>query len=234
MDQTSKGIILALTCPCSKGCVCVNLCCGENQLLDTTGIRAKQIRRRAVIYVTLFVIGAVFLMATLVVHALLPNMRRAVRGLSLMAHCACMLAAHITLAVAQLIGANVTDVPCQIIAYLCQFTLLSGFFWLNVICLDISSAIIRSPLTARSLNSDFTAVLRTFLWYCIYAFGVPFILMVVTIGMDHGDLDHTNTFKPNIGLTACWFEIDSAAIILFFFGPLGLILLFNVVLFVFV
>ena len=74
-----------------------------------------QIRRRAAIYVTLFVIGAVFLMATLVVHALLPNMRRAVRGLSLMAHCACMLAAHITLAVAQLIAANVTDVPCQII-----------------------------------------------------------------------------------------------------------------------
>ncbi|KAF4522171.1 hypothetical protein B566_EDAN007317 [Ephemera danica] len=165
------------------------------------------IRRRAAIYVTLFVIGAVFLVTTLVVHALLPNMRRAVRGLSLMAHCACMLAAHITLAVAQLIGANVTDVPCQIIAYLCQFTLLSGFFWLNVICLDIGSAFSSfKSMMARSNDLDFTAVLRTFLWYCIYAFGVPFILMVVTIGVDHSDLDHTNTFKPNIGLTACWFE----------------------------
>jgi membrane protein YqaA with SNARE-associated domain len=60
-------------------------------------------------------VGAIFLFATLVVHALLPSLRHAVRGLSLMAHCACMLGAHLGFTIGQLTGQNLSELPCQVL-----------------------------------------------------------------------------------------------------------------------
>ncbi|KAF4529143.1 hypothetical protein B566_EDAN017471 [Ephemera danica] len=111
---------------------------------------------------------------------------------------------------------------------------MGGFFWLNVMCLDISDNFKSKKSMARSLNANYSSELRKFQRYCIYAFGVPFILMLVTIGVDHSGLDHSNPFKPNIGITRCWFEKDSSAILLYFYGPLGLLLLMNIFLFIFV
>ena len=65
------------------------------------------------IYSTLLLVGALFLLATLVCHLLVPQLRRAVRGLSLMAHCACMLVAHITFIVLAFVGEWIPDGPCH-------------------------------------------------------------------------------------------------------------------------
>lgn len=71
--------------------------------------------RHAIIYCTLFFIGAIFLLATLFVYAMLPELRRAVQGLSLMAHSACMLIAYIGLIIVKADGQNLSDVPCLLI-----------------------------------------------------------------------------------------------------------------------
>ncbi|KAF4522172.1 hypothetical protein B566_EDAN007318 [Ephemera danica] len=185
------------------------------------------------IYMTLFVIGAIFYLATLLVHALVPDMRRSIKGLSLMAHCACMLAAHIAQVVAETeVFTSISE--SEVVSYFCQYTILGGFFWLNVMCLDIGNTFRSLKSMVQCVNLDYSSELRKFQKYCVYAFGVPLILMLVTFGVDQSDLDYNNPFNPNIGLTACWLDNDSSAIIVFFYGPVGLLVLTNTVLFIYV
>lgn len=68
---------------------------------------------RRTIYSILFVIGAFFLLATIVVHLALPVLTKGVRGKGLVAHCAFMFVAHIALIVVQLKGSTLEDGPCH-------------------------------------------------------------------------------------------------------------------------
>jgi hypothetical protein len=67
---------------------------------------------RRAIYSILFVIGAFFLLATIVVHLALPVLTKGVRGKGLVAHCAFMFVAHIALIVV-LKGSTLADGPCH-------------------------------------------------------------------------------------------------------------------------
>jgi hypothetical protein len=62
--------------------------------------------------VILFVIGATFLLATIVVHLALPALTKGVRGKGLVAHCAFMFVAHIALIIVFIEGANLEDTYC--------------------------------------------------------------------------------------------------------------------------
>jgi hypothetical protein len=59
-------------------------------------------------------IGALFSALTLLVHALSADLRRGIKGLSLIAHCATMLAAYLTIAFRPLAWAHETD-ACTIL-----------------------------------------------------------------------------------------------------------------------
>jgi len=76
---------------------------------------------RSAIYVTLFLIGAVFLLATIVVHLVLPTLTRGVRGKGLVAHCSFMFVAHIALIVVYLKGTTLDNGPCHILGEFCPF-----------------------------------------------------------------------------------------------------------------
>ncbi|XP_065334120.1 G-protein coupled receptor Mth-like isoform X1 [Cloeon dipterum] len=191
---------------------------------------------RVIIYTILFLIGAVFLLATIVVHLALPVLTKGVRGKGLVAHCASMFVAHIALIVVQLEGSTLSDGPCHFMAYLIQFTLLAGFFWLNVMCFDIS-------MTFRSLQSmvprGMLSERKQFAWYTVYAVGGPFIIFVVTISLNHayrGSPDPDANFwlaDPQIGISTCWFDAERNGILVFFYGPIGILLLINLTLFLF-
>ncbi|XP_059488946.1 uncharacterized protein LOC132204447 isoform X2 [Neocloeon triangulifer] len=189
---------------------------------------------RVVIYTILFLIGAVFLLATIVVHLAVPVLTKGVRGKGLVAHCAFMFIAHIALIVVQLEGSTLPDYPCHALAYLIQFTLLAGFFWLNVMCFDIS-------MTFRSLQSmvprGTLSERRQFVWYTVYALGIPFLIFVVTVALNQAYRNKPGYDSwlpdPTIGVRSCWFDQDKDGILIFFYGPIGILLLINMLLFLF-
>ncbi|KAF4522174.1 hypothetical protein B566_EDAN007320 [Ephemera danica] len=170
-------------------------------------------RLHAQIYSALFLVGALFLLATLVVHALLPELRRSVRGLSLMAHCACMFVAHISLTIVQLEGSIIADAA----SYIIQYSLLAGFFWMNVMCIDIA-------FTFRSLQSmayGGSAEYRKFLLYTLYAMGAPFLIFLVTLWADASSIIPA-AVKPDIGVKYCWFDKCEFTLFMLFLKLFGL------------
>jgi len=82
-----------------------------------------------------------------------------------------------------------------------QYSLLAVFFWLNVLCFDIRETFVKEKLPSE-LKSK-----KKFKFYCLYAWGCPLLVSVVTILADT-ILEDEMHWKPGLGKQegVCWFQ----------------------------
>lgn len=79
-----------------------------------------------------------FLVATLLVYALIKELRATLNGKSLMCYVLGLIVAYTFLATVQLNGATqIAPIPCKMFGFTIYFALMFSFFWLNVISFDI-------------------------------------------------------------------------------------------------
>ncbi|KAJ2948974.1 hypothetical protein O0L34_g5914 [Tuta absoluta] len=178
-----------------------------------------------VLYATGLIISVPFLLATVCVYLFIRELRDT-HGKALACHCMCLAVAFCCLAITQLAGDEFSSTACTIIAYIIQFSFVSCFFWLNVMCFDIYLNVRRyigTAVTRRSMR-------RRFAWYSAYAIILPLILLIVTITMQLHPAVPSTYLKPNFGVKACWFQTDQAALP-YFYGPVAAILLLNLIIF---
>lgn len=113
---------------------------------------------------------------------------------------------------------------CLTSAFVAQFCLISGFFWLNVICYDIWTSFRNKRPSAVSQSS------KTFVRYSICAWGCPAIITSITLLAQFWDGKPEILPKSYIGNTKCWFE-DQLSGGVYFCIPIGLLLALDVVMF---
>ncbi|XP_075220895.1 G-protein coupled receptor Mth2-like isoform X2 [Lycorma delicatula] len=116
---------------------------------------------------------------------------------------------------------------CLIIGYAAHVTLLANFFWLNAMCYDIWQVFSGRSLRARSMTKY--QEWRKFMKYCLYAWGCPVIICTATFIADLV-LPDGNRYKPMVGVKYCIIN-DNKSKMLFYFFPLILLLLLNVIMF---
>ncbi|XP_022122149.2 G-protein coupled receptor Mth2 [Pieris rapae] len=173
------------------------------------------------------IISVPFLLATAVVYIFITELRDT-HGKALACHSTCLAIAFSCLAATQLAGHAFPNTACSIMAYLIQFSFVSCFFWLNVMCFDTYLNVrryINASVSRRSMR-------RRFAWYCAYAILLPILLLVITITMDLSPAVPSTYLKPNFGVKGCWFKTDQAALP-YFYGPVAVILLSNLIIFLF-
>ncbi|XP_013183223.1 G-protein coupled receptor Mth2 [Amyelois transitella] len=171
-------------------------------------------------------ISVPFLLFTAFIYIYITELRDT-HGKSLACHTICLAMAFLCLAATQLAGHAFPITVCSVMAYLIQFSFVSCFFWLNVMCFDTFLNVRRyidASLTRRSMR-------RRFAWYCAYAVVLPVVLLIVTITMDLSPAVPSTYLKPNFGVKGCWFKTDQAALP-YFYGPVAVILITNVIFFV--
>ncbi|KAG6440646.1 hypothetical protein O3G_MSEX001410 [Manduca sexta] len=193
----------------------------------TTPLEEAKTSASLIVYATGLLISVPFLLITACVYLLITELRDT-HGKALACHTICLALAFTCLAATQLAGHAFPVVACTIMAYLIQFSFVSCFFWLNVMCFDIFLNARRhlttpSPVTRRSMR-------RRFAWYCAYAILLPVLLLVITITMDLSPAVPSTYLKPNFGVKGCWFKTDEAALP-YFYGPVAVILLSNLIIF---
>ncbi|XP_014357678.2 G-protein coupled receptor Mth2 [Papilio machaon] len=180
-----------------------------------------------IIYATGLIISVPFLLATACVYILIKELRDT-HGKALACHATCLAVAFSCLAATQLAGHAFPQTICTIMAYSIQLSFVSCFFWLNVMCFDTLLNVrryINASVSRKSMR-------RRFAWYCVYAILLPVILLVVTVTMDLSPAVPSTYLKPNFGVKGCWFKTDQAALP-YFYGPVAVILLSNLVIFFF-
>ncbi|XP_045772511.1 G-protein coupled receptor Mth2-like [Maniola jurtina] len=190
-----------------------------------TAIEEASSSATLIAYATGLIISVPFLLATATIYTFITELRDT-HGKALACHSICLAVAFSCLAATQLAGHAFPSPACTIMAYLIQFSFVSCFFWLNVMCFDTYLNVrryIHSSVSRRSMR-------RRFAWYCAYAVLLPVILLIVTITMDLSPAVPSTYLKPNFGVKGCWFKTDQAALP-YFYGPVAVILFSNLIIF---
>ncbi|KAL0105699.1 hypothetical protein PUN28_015872 [Cardiocondyla obscurior] len=175
-----------------------------------------------------------FLLMTLLVYVCLPSLQN-LHGKTLMCHVSSLLLAFICLAVITWITPvdpeeELDTTTCKALAYTTLFSFLSAFSWLNVMCFDIwwTFGVLRGSTITEAREHR-----KKFMLYCLYAWGLSFLILILAIVADSTDI-LPNYLQPDIGNSNCWFTHSRNAYgeLTFFIGPVMILLISNVVFFV--
>uniref|UniRef100_A0A1B6G471 G-protein coupled receptors family 2 profile 2 domain-containing protein n=1 Tax=Cuerna arida TaxID=1464854 RepID=A0A1B6G471_9HEMI len=183
------------------------------------------------LYGGFFCVGAVFLGLTLVLHLWLPELRKTLHSRVLIAHVGCLLVGYVGMATVDLADVPAPSALCSCTAFTIQFSILAAVFWLNVMCVDIAWTFsgLRAPKASLTLDSDG----HKFLYYSLYAWGSTSAISALTAFLEFSPaVPLSSRFKPSFGAVACWFQY-SEAILLLMYGPMLVLLLSNILLFVY-
>ncbi|XP_044763899.1 G-protein coupled receptor Mth2-like isoform X1 [Coccinella septempunctata] len=174
-------------------------------------------------YFSGMIISMPFLLVTFLVYALLPD--RNLHMKALMCYVINLLHAYIFLVTIQLTDEVFEDTVCAILGYCCVFFFLASFFWMNVICVDIFLGFrgFRGVPGVRSSER------KRFILYCIYAWGMSLLIVFITFMVNHfGNVGQW--FYPGVAVGQCFIR-NGIPQLLYFYGPMGIIIILNVVLF---
>ncbi|XP_059481974.1 G-protein coupled receptor Mth2-like [Neocloeon triangulifer] len=178
----------------------------------------QDITRFEVLYV-FYCISAVSLLLTLVL-LLLSKFRTTPHGLSLI----CLVISLFIVFLSKIvIGTEDVDQRwhwCTISGYVIYYFTMTTFFWLNILCIEVH-AIIKSCLSDGTQSK--------FLQYSIFAWGAPFIILIVGLCLDLL-VTSNDTLHPGIGAYTCWFQGKLTELI-FLQASVCTILLINAIIF---
>ncbi|XP_072397057.1 G-protein coupled receptor Mth2-like isoform X7 [Diabrotica undecimpunctata] len=170
------------------------------------------------------IISMPFLLLTFLVYLLLPE--RNLHRRALMSYVFTLLAAYITLVTIQLYSGQFPDTTCHVLGYLIIFFFLVSFFWMNVMCVDMWLAF----SGMRTFLSKKTAERKRFIIYCIYAWGMPIIHVVLVFLIN----TYGNTvagYHPQIGVKRCFLG-EGMPTFYYFYLPMAILIGINITLFI--
>ncbi|KAH0952788.1 hypothetical protein HN011_011795 [Eciton burchellii] len=181
---------------------------------------------RITIYACGLLISVPFLMLTIAAYTITPKLRDN-HGKALCHYCGCLALAFLTLAITQLASAQLPLQVCVSVAFVIQFSFVACFFWLNVLCIETWS-LVRYQVNHRAYRRIPSK--RLFFYYSIWAWGPSAVLILVSMTMELSPTIPMTYVKPTFGEN-CWFKSDAEAMP-YFYVPVGLLLLSNMILFV--
>ncbi|XP_045114800.1 uncharacterized protein LOC123506620 isoform X2 [Portunus trituberculatus] len=178
-------------------------------------------RIRKVLFPILQVISFLFLLLTVGCYCVVPELLSG-GGWYQLFHVFSLMVAYATMFAQDMFSKDWETDTCFIMGIMLQFSFLSTFFWLNVLCLEVWRKI-------RSLNLKFRAASVIPIWvYVLYAFGTPVAIAIITVCMHFfAPEDVPGVWKPHLARSRCFFE-DPARLFLYFYGPIGFLFALNI------
>ncbi|XP_024885510.1 G-protein coupled receptor Mth2-like [Temnothorax curvispinosus] len=199
---------------------------------DSPALKEVSVRFR--MNTALQITSCAFLLMTLLVYVCLPSLQN-LHGKTLMCHVSSLLLAFTCLPIITWItpGDETEErstTTCKALAYTALFSFLSAFSWLNVMCFDIwwTFGVLRGSTFTKAAEHR-----KRFLLYCLYAWGLSFLVSILAIVADSTDI-LPDYLQPNIGNSGCWFtqRRNSYGELTFFIGPVTIMLISNVIFFI--
>ncbi|XP_067008742.2 probable G-protein coupled receptor Mth-like 1 [Anabrus simplex] len=187
--------------------------------------------RESDIRFTLYPVGLIlsvfFLAVTLITGCLLPGQHHVLHWRCQTSYVASLLIGDLLLAATQLTGDAQPSALCITVAVVMHYFFLSAFFWLNTMCFNIWWTF--RDLRPASLDKSQEVYRMRF--YGVYAWGCPFIIAGIAALIDNLPAEgYPSLIRPRFGHQRCWFYGD-AEIFSYFFGPVGILMVVNLVLF---
>lgn len=181
------------------------------------GFLANSTAWKDTLFCTLSIVSAVFLIITLAVYVLLPELRE-VQDKAMMAAVTSLAVSYIVLSVQNLRPQEEGDYTiCIALGFILYFSFISVFFWLNIVSFNIW----RSVWFKNFIIKD----KPLFMIYCIYGWGGPICFLITVLITHHVSGTH---LRPGFGEETCWFA-GSIQMWAYFYGPIAILLTLNVI-----
>ncbi|XP_070136333.1 G-protein coupled receptor Mth isoform X1 [Drosophila bipectinata] len=122
---------------------------------------------------------------------------------------------------------KLADKFCETLGYIGYFFVMAAFFWLSVISLHLWNL-----FTGRNLKS---LPENRFLVFNIYAWGMAGVLTGVIFTVDHvmdSNDPQNEKWMPGVGFYNCWINTEGWSAMIYFYGPLALLISFNITMFI--
>ncbi|XP_039309707.1 G-protein coupled receptor Mth2 isoform X2 [Solenopsis invicta] len=183
----------------------------------------------------ILIVKCLFFLMTLLVYAYLPNLQN-IHGKTVICYVSTILLSTIFKFIIdwfdKVAAEQQEKKSCKAIAYIGYFFFRSTEFWLNVMCFDIwwTFRTLREKRIIKDRNNR-----KRFLLYCLYAWGISFLMSIFIIVADNTDI-LTDYLELNIGDLSCdlvytvnW---DNYSDFIFIYGPETIVTISNVVFFI--
>ncbi|GJQ66179.1 putative Secretin family 7 transmembrane receptor [Trypoxylus dichotomus] len=164
-------------------------------------------------------ISIIFLLITIFVFLLVPKLRD-LQGKCILNSMIGLITAFISLSVVQL-HSSFERPACLFWAFTLYFTFLVAFFWLNVVAINMWKKTVMPTLFQKTDN--FWYVL-----YFVYGYGGPLIFLTSSIITHNLEGDH---IKPGFGDGVCFLNAP-LPMWTYFYGPIAVLLVMNLILFI--
>ncbi|XP_052753341.1 G-protein coupled receptor Mth2-like [Galleria mellonella] len=186
--------------------------------------RTEQPDLKGILVAIGMLVSSFFMILVIIVYAVLKELRN-LFGLVLMAYLGTFSLAFLTKAIQTLglLQRTINVTTCLYLEPFVYFGILSSFMWMNVMSFDIWRKF-RETHCQRSNRR----VLRKFIYYGLYAWLTPAVLVVAEVLIDHMDLSHLPNFKKPSFDTCSFYPISK---LIYLLSPIMVILIINMVLF---
>ncbi|KAH8379948.1 hypothetical protein KR009_008147 [Drosophila setifemur] len=116
---------------------------------------------------------------------------------------------------------------CATAGYIGYFFVMATFLWLSVISLHLWFNL-GSRRMSRFISEN------PFLAYNLYAWGVAGFLTGIVYGVDHlvEDNPDNERWMPGVGFYVCWINTYDWSAMIYFYGPMLLLIVFNITMFI--
>ncbi|KAH8380250.1 hypothetical protein KR009_009684 [Drosophila setifemur] len=167
-----------------------------------------------------------FMLLTIAVYLLIPELRNQ-HGKSLVCYLMGLSVGYTTLCVVQFSREIEPDsMACKSFGYTSYTFFMAAYLWLNVISFDLW----HNFRGTRGINRFQEK--KRFLFYSLYAWGLAVVFLAFTLYAQEIS-DWPYYLKPGIGGgTFCWLDMTSWSALIYFYGPILVIVVANTVMFI--
>ncbi|XP_043947536.1 probable G-protein coupled receptor Mth-like 3 [Drosophila biarmipes] len=114
---------------------------------------------------------------------------------------------------------------CITAGFLGYFFVMAAFFWLSVISLHLWSSFRSFSISLYSFLPE-----HLFLAYSCFSWGMALAMTGVTILADN--VIKNADWAPRVGTSQCWIYASDYTVLLYFYGPMILLIVFNITMFI--
>ncbi|CAH0585549.1 unnamed protein product [Chrysodeixis includens] len=137
-------------------------------------------------------VSCFFLALVLFVYGLLPSLRNLI-GKVLMAYILSLFVTYLVRAILPFAIHRMHSSDCKTFSPVMYFAALSSFFWLKIMSFDLFW-VIRGTRKCRAINRQGENM--KFMWYCLYAWGVPLLITTFVVVLDNIDISKYGLMSP--------------------------------------
>ena len=195
--------------------------CSFNGSLDANN--AYTLTTRDIVTIVFGVISIISLMLRILLHYILAIENDKVASRSQLCLAVALLIAFASFLVR--VAAFSSGEFCYFLAVVSHWGFLAAFCWMTVIAIDIVR-MLKNSLLLRKVGSR----RKSFVFFSLFAWLAPLLIVCICIGLNHGDLDPE--WKPKYTYSfRCWISTRNTLLV-FFVIPAAILFTINIILFI--